>query len=47
MKRFHELVARGERPAQALRRVMIEEIRSGDATRQSPGRWGVFAVLGV
>jgi CHAT domain-containing protein/tetratricopeptide (TPR) repeat protein len=47
MKRFHELVAGGERPAQALRRVMIEEIQSGDATRANPGRWGVFAVLGV
>ncbi len=47
MRRFHQLVARGERPAEALRRVMIEEIRSGDARREEPSRWSVFAVLGV
>jgi CHAT domain-containing protein len=46
MTRFHELVAEGRSPGEALRELMIQEIHSSDPGRRRLTRWGVFAVLG-
>jgi len=43
---FHRRVASGERPATALRGVMLERVEAFDGRNLLPPTWAVFELLG-
>lgn len=45
LTRFHELLASGADPAEALRDAQMDQIRSADASERSPAAWAAFRAV--